>query len=70
LKPKKRIFYGGVFGIREENQRKKSFLFHDLMLPDVPLVNPDIDLSVGLYLGFETIAVFIKDQIHTALFMT
>jgi hypothetical protein len=40
------------------------------MLPDVPVINPDIGLRAGLYLGFEAIAVFIEDQIHTAFFMT
>ena len=36
---------------------------------DVPLVNSDIDLAVALHLSFEAIAVFIKNQIHTALFI-
>jgi hypothetical protein len=36
---------------------------------DVPLVNSDSDLAVALHLSFEAIAVFIKNQIHTALFV-
>lgn len=40
------------------------------MLSIVLLINPDIDLRAGLHLGFEAIAVFVKDQIHTALFTT
>jgi hypothetical protein len=39
------------------------------MLSDVSPVDSGSDLAVGLDLGFEAIAVFIKNQIHTALFI-
>jgi hypothetical protein len=37
------------------------------MLSNQPLIQPEF-LPVGLDLGFKTIAVHIKDKIHTAVF--
>ena len=61
----------GVANLSKSARRssEKNILSHDHMLSDVSSVDSGSDLAVGLDLGFEAIAVFIKNQIHTALFI-